>query len=105
MTTFELEPGDTGQAILPAPGSPSVKDQGAQWLPEGTDPVWGDVWHHRERIDQLSRWVRYWKARADRAEGRVARVEAVRNEWDAGMEPVHHRGYIAGIDRALGAGQ
>ena len=36
---FQLEPGDAGQAILPATGSPSVKDQGAsahykapQWI-------------------------------------------------------------------------
>lgn len=68
---FQLEPGDTGQAILPAP---SVKDQGAQWLPEGTDPVWGDVRHHRERIDQLKEWVRYWKAKADSAEGALWEV-------------------------------
>lgn len=58
----------------PLHGMPASRDAGdnvptsPQWLPEGTDPVWGDVRHHRERIDQLNTWVRYWQGRALTAE-------------------------------------
>ena len=30
--------------------------------------VWGDVRHHKERIEQLKSWVRYWQMKANRAE-------------------------------------
>jgi hypothetical protein len=52
-----------------------VNGGSAEWLPEGGEPVWGDVRHHRERIDQLNSWVRYWATRARAAERdlRIAR--------------------------------
>ena len=51
----------------------AVAEGAADTVP--TEPVWGDVRHHRERIDQLNAWVRYWSARARIAERdlRIAR--------------------------------
>lgn len=40
---------------------------------EWSEPVYGDVRHHRARIEQLKEWVRDWKARANRFEAEASR--------------------------------
>ena len=71
---FQLEPGDTGQAILPAP---SVKDQGA-WRPYET-PAW--IKELRE-LTSSQRWaaLSYMKGRSPEAyDEAIAHAKSVRS--------------------------